>query len=145
VPKLVLAVACETIITEQDGVASLIRLFNTLRAFVDPNSSIPENAVAPKEWAFFSIWEGFPEDEGLEFVQRCEVLYPNGSPYPVLADYSFVFLPGQRQQNAGKVIGFPIGQQGNYKLRIWLEREGQAVASSEPMIIGVEHVKPEVP
>ena len=62
-----------------------------------------------------------------------------------MANYKFVFQDEKRQQNIGKVNGFPIGQQGEYKLRIWLERNGETVSTSEPMILTVVHSKPEYP
>ncbi len=136
-PKLYVFAACEKVILDQAGVPSLISLFTKLKMLLpDQPVEIPSNAVAPKEWAVFASWDRLPADEGKEFNQCLQVIYPDGKVFFENRDLKFVMKPGERQHNAVSILGLPIGQKGDYTIRMWLENKGEMVF--EPVEVRLE-------
>jgi len=136
-PKLYVFAACEKVILDQAGVPSLISLFTKLKMLLPGQlADVPGNAVAPKEWAVFTSWDRLPTDEGKIFNQCLQVLYPDGKVFFENRDLKFAVKPGERQHNAVGIYGFPIGQKGDYMIRMWLEENGSVVV--EPVEIRLE-------
>jgi hypothetical protein len=136
-PKLYVFAACEKVILDQAGVPSLISLFTKLKMLLPGQlGDVPGNAVAPKEWAVFTSWDRLPTDEGKEFNQCLQVLYPDGKVFFENRELKFAMKPGERQHNAVGILGFPIGQKGDYTIRMWLEEKGSVAA--EPVEIRLE-------
>jgi hypothetical protein len=79
---------------------------------------VPGNAVAPKEWAVFTSWDRLPTDEGKEFNQCLQVLYPDGRVFFDNRELKFARKQGERKHNAVGILGFPVGQKGDYKIRM---------------------------
>jgi len=138
-PKLYLFAACEKVILDQSGVPSLISLFSKLKLQLPGQlGDIPVNAVAPKEWAVFTSWDWLPSDEGRLYGQCLQVLYPDGKVFVENRELKFTMKPGERQHNAVGIMGFPIGEKGDYRIRMWLEEDGATVVEPSEIHLQVE-------
>ena len=73
--KPYVCVACEKVILAKDNVASLIGLFSKIILTVPADTELPKNAVSPKEWAVFSIWDIDPGDEKKQY--EMQKVYPD--------------------------------------------------------------------
>jgi len=133
--KPYVCVACEKAILAQDGVASLISLFSKIILTVPAGTEIPQNAVAPKEWAVFSIWDPEPGDEIRTYFLCTQILYPDETQYGEIAKSKFNIEVGKRAQMHIQIQGFPIGQTGEYKIRTWIEENQKRV--SDPIQFGI--------
>lgn len=143
-PKLAFIIACEKVITEAEtGVVSAIAMFTKLKASLPERP--PENAVVPKEWALLTAWDPESGDEGKQFVQCIEMLFPDGKPFTENGRLPFKIEPIQRHFNTVKLLGFPIGQAGKCEVRMWLELEGKAISEKTSIFLLVEHQELTVP
>lgn len=134
--KPYVCVACEKIILAQDGVASLIALFNKIILTVPAGTEIPRNAVTPKDWAVFSIWDPEPGDELRTYFLCTQILYPDGTQFAEIAKVKFNIEPSKRAQMNVQIQGFPIGQAGEYKIHTWIEENNKKI--SDPIQFGIE-------
>jgi hypothetical protein len=140
-PKLYIFALCEKAIIDKEGTASLISLFNQITAHLLPSvKEVPPNAVFPKEWCAFSSWKIEAEDIGKEYRETFQLLYPNGEQFGSPMRVSFTPSADKtHQQIFAMGTGFPIGQEGSYTLRMWLEHGGSVVFESSPIIIRVNY------
>jgi hypothetical protein len=152
--KPYVCVACEKVITDQpsegepasQGVPSLIGLFNKIILHVPADSSeIPQNAVAPKEWAIYSAWDNEPGDEKKEYFLCIQILYPDQSPFGQVTRMRVNVQPKHRSQMTARVQGFPLGQPGFYTVRTWLEENNQIVGGQIEFKIELEVRKQSFP
>jgi hypothetical protein len=134
--KPYVCVACEKVIVAQDGVASLIALFSKIILTVPAGTEIPPNAVAPKEWAVFSIWDPEPGDERRNYFLCTQILYPDESQFGQITRSKFNIEVNKRSQMTLQVQGFPIGQTGEYTILSWVEENEKKV--SDPIQFGIE-------
>ena len=143
-PKLYAFVTCEKVITDSEGFSSLIALFNELTVFISEGSpSPPANAVAAREWAIFTSWEGEPADDGKEFRQIFQLLYPDGTPFGQEMAFLFTVHADKRyNQVIAKSMGFPIGQPGKYLIQMRLEQDGSTVFGPEAIRMDVKYSAP---
>jgi len=139
--KLYIFAVCDKVIIDQSGTASLIGLFNEVRAFLPPDSlSIPQNAVAPKEWFIFASWLRQPDDVGKEYRQLVQILYPDGTLFAQQSEARFVFEVGKSlQQNTVNIPGFPVGKPGIHTVKMWLETGGSIAFEPVSIDINVIH------
>lgn len=133
--------ACEKVILDQDGVASLIGLFNKLALTPQKAQEIPKNAVAPKEWAIFSAWDTEPGDELKEYVFCMQMLYPDKSQFGEKNRNKMKVELNKRSQVKINIPGFPIGQSGFYTIRAWIEESNKMVAGPIEFKMEVEILK----
>jgi hypothetical protein len=138
-------VACEKVILAADGVASLISLFNKIIITVLGQTEIPKNAVAPKEWAIFASWDVDPGDELKEYIFCTQMLYPDQSQFGEIAKNKIKIELNKRSQVSIQIIGFPIGQVGQYTVRTWIEENQQRVLGPIEFKIELEMTKQEQP
>lgn len=138
--KSVIYVVCEKVIIAQDTTPSLINLFNkiTITPIRGPVPEIPSNAVAPREWAVFSMWENEPGDELKEYILCTRILYPDKSPFGDVSKSKINVEPKKRSQMYIQIQGFPIGQFGFYTVRTWVEEKGQTVVAPMDFTIELE-------
>ncbi|HXJ04086.1 MAG TPA: hypothetical protein VNH65_03255 [Candidatus Acidoferrum sp.] len=134
--KPYVCVACEKVIIAQDGVASLIALFSKIILTIPAGTEIPRDAVAPKEWAVFSIWDPEPGDDLRKFFLCTQILYPDETQFGQIAKSKFNIEPNKRSQMNMQIQGFPIGQAGEYKIRSWIEENDKKI--SDPIQFGIE-------
>ena len=132
--KLYIFAVCDKVIVDSSGTASLISLFNELQVGLMPQTgSLPPDAVAPKEWAVFTSWRKEPEDIGKEYIQVVQILNPDGS---IFKEERIKFTFGAdktHHQNTMNTIGFPVGREGTYILKMWLEHD--ATTAVDPVSI----------
>lgn len=141
-PKLHIFTLCEKVLIEANGVASLIGLFTIMEAHVPHEAGeIAKNAVIPKDWAVFSIWEWEDDDEGREYTQFFEVLFPDGEVFFRPPETKFKMERGKRHQITGNVQGVPVGQQGKYIIQTHLEHEGRIVVGPVSTYFDVRHIR----
>ena len=127
--KLYACVACEKVIIDQDGVASLIGLFNRLVLTLQKGQEeIPKNAVAPKEWAVFSSWDAEPGDELKEYLFCMQMFYPDKSQFGEIYKNKMNVELNKRSQVKMIIPGFPVGQPGFYTIRTWIEESNKMIA-----------------
>ena len=124
-------VACERIIFDQDFIASLISLFNSVVVEIPVDAEIPKNGVASKEWAVYSAWDGEPGDEGQANLLCTQIFYPDGNPFGETAKIKMGVELGKRSQIKTQIHGFPIGEPGSYIVRTWVEQNEK---SASPVI-----------
>jgi hypothetical protein len=119
--------------------ASLITLFSKVGVAV-PEEGLPSNAVAPKDWAVFTLWFWEPMDEGKEFDQLVQVLGPDDI---LFAEVKSKFVMEKEKNSRFQVkmplVGLPVGQQGNCTVRLSLMHDGRIVAEPTPILIQIEH------
>ncbi len=126
--KLYACVACEKVIIDQDGVASLIGLFNRIILTPPKGQEIPKNAVAPKEWAVFSAWDPEPGDELKEYFFCIQMFYPDKTQFAETYKNKMNIQLNKRSQVKANMPGFPVGQVGFYTVRTWIEESNEMVA-----------------
>ncbi len=136
--KPYVCVACEKVVLGKDDVASLIGLFSKLMIEVPSGTEIPSNAVTPKEWCVFSIWDIDPGDELKELFLCTKILYPDGSQFANVVKTKMKMEPKRRVQNVVQVPGFPIGQMGDYTILTWIEENEKPVVEPIEFKIGLE-------
>lgn len=139
-PHLSIFAACEKVIIDQAGVASLIALFGKITISLPLEApEMPPNAVAPREWTIYSLWEWGPEDEGKRFSQHLEISWPNGTVLLEKRD-EIVRAPDRRStQIVSPIAGFPVGEQGMISVHLRLERDETPVLEAAPIRIEVVH------
>ena len=138
-------VACEKVILTGDGLASLIGLFSKITIIVPGGTEIPKNAVAPKEWAVFSAWDTDPGDGLKEYTFCMQMLYPDQSQFGEVVKNKMKIELNKRSQVNMQIIGFPIGQVGQYTVRTWIEENQQRVFGPIEFKIELEMTKQEQP
>lgn len=120
-------VACEKVILAADSVASLINLFNRIAVVVANETEFPKNAVAPKEWAVFSIWDTEPGDELKDYTFCNQMFYPDQTQFGEVHRVKMNIELNKRSQVNLQFVGFPIGQAGQYTVRTWVEENQRVV------------------
>jgi hypothetical protein len=137
--KPYICVACEKVIFAQDFVASLISLFGKVIIQLSAEApEIPQNAVMPKEWAVFSSWDLEPEDENKEFYFCLEMFHPDGSQFAETYRQRLNVEVGKRCQMSANMSGFPIGQAGTVKIKVWVEQNHQIAVPLTELKIELE-------
>lgn len=121
-PKLLVLAACERVLVDQvASLPSLINIFQRMNIQLQ-DAPLPENAVSPARWAIFALWQHTPEENGIEFTQRIEVLNPIGEKF---AEAKTVFKIAEAEdlqsKNHIEMFGLPINNEGFIKVRVWLE------------------------
>jgi hypothetical protein len=138
-------VACEKVIIAADGVASLIGLFSKIIIPVPAETEIPRNAVAPKEWAVFSVWDIDQGDELKKYTLCTQILYPDQSQFAEVVKTKMKTELSKRSQMNIQILGFPIGQIGQYTIRTWVEENQQRIFGPIEFKIELEMTKQEQP
>ncbi len=139
--KTYVCAACEKVILTADNVASLISLFNKIIITAPPEAEVPKNAVAPKEWAIFSIFDTEPGDELKEYTHFAQILYPDQSQFSEIAKSKLRIELNKRAQVNVQVPAFPIGQVGNYTVRVWIEENQRTVVGPIEFKIELEIIR----
>jgi hypothetical protein len=142
-PSLYAFVICEKVILDQNMIASLISLFTQIN--VDVPAEVPPNAVVPKEWSVFVSWDWEPTDAGREYLNRIQILHPDGTVFLETPNFAFTMQPGRKQQINIPVLGIPIGQPGRCAVRLTLEHNGAVVVEPQSIYLSVIHNPPRVP
>lgn len=140
--KPYVCVACEKVVIAKEGdVPSLIGLISRIILTVPTEQEIPRDAVAPKEWFVFSIWDAEPGDEQRAYVLCTQVIYPDQTQFGRIVKLKIPVEPKKRSQMVIQVQGFPIGQVGLYTVRTWVEEKEQLVAGPIEFKIELEVIR----
>jgi len=136
-------VACEKVIIDENGIASLIGLFGKIGFIAPKGIEIPKNAVAPKEWAVFSSWDVEPGDELKDYFACMQLLYPDKSQFGDIIKNKLKIEPNKsKSQWRTTILGFPVGQVGPYTVRVWVEEANKVVIEPIEIILEVEAQSP---
>lgn len=139
-PKLRAFIACEKVIYDEKKVPSLISLFSSVEVRI--MGGMPADAVIPKDWAIFTMWDAEPGDAGVAFVQCTQILWPDGKPFLDRNEHALKFEPGKPNYLHRLQMGaFPVGKHGDCTIRVWLESNGTVVAEPALLKVNVKHTK----
>lgn len=125
---------CEKIIFEYQATAngpiqgppSIINLFQKISVAIAPDQAIAEDSIIPKDWAVYATWRADQNEDG-DYDACIQLFYPNGKAFGAVSKAGLKAEAGKRAQAIFRVLGFPIGQIGQYKVEVWLERNGTVV------------------
>jgi hypothetical protein len=130
--RLITLLPCEKVIVDRQGMPSLISLFENLN--VTPSegegiAEVPKQTITFTHWAVFAEWEITEEEVALREAQQVlELLYPDGSAVPIRGTIPFIFQSAGIARNHQDIYGFPVGQEGPYTIRVWLEKDGKPIS-----------------
>jgi hypothetical protein len=112
--------ACEKVIYDQEGPASIISIFESMR-FQLQNAPLPDKAIAPNQWAVFTLWEPLPDDTGIPFTQIVRIYAADGTLF-VENEHTFVNVPGSLQVRVRiNIRSLPIWQEGKVEVKVFLK------------------------
>jgi hypothetical protein len=134
-------VACEKAILSKENVASLIALFTKIAINIPAGAEIPKDAATPKEWAIFSMWNTEPGDENKEYILCTQILYPDGTQFSDVPKNKIAVEANKKSVVIVQVQGFPVGQDGPYTIRTWIEKEQETVVGPLEFTMEVEIVR----
>jgi hypothetical protein len=118
-PQLLLFLPCEkAIVNEQDNNLSVIEILDTVNVTVPGDFEVPQDAVAPLQWAIVTVWQITPEDSEKQYEQRTCVIHPDGRE-TLVAIGSIAVLQG-KQRTIVMVTNYPVGQEGEYAVSLSL-------------------------
>lgn len=138
-PKLLNFAVCDRVLIEDDGQASLIRVIQGVTATLKGHGkNIPKNFVGAKEWAIFTLWKQTAEDRDRLFVQHIQLLWPDKSEFKKL-EFTFRFQLDKSQQNRILIDGFPLGQEGDVTVNMWLETDSERVGEIYTWTVRIKH------
>jgi hypothetical protein len=141
--KPYVCVACEKVILTADGIASLINIFGKLTITVPADTEIPSNAVAPKEWIVFSIFDFDPGDELKEFTYCVKIMYPDDTQFGDISKTRLNLEAGKHRATVNvQVPAFPLSQVGKYTIYNWIEENQQVVVGPIEFKIELEIIRP---
>jgi hypothetical protein len=112
---------------------------------VPPEGKLPSNAVFPREWAIFTLWQIGESELHRDYKQWLEIIWPDGGvylkqPMPIRAD-----KPDWIQMTAN-IFGFPCGQPGKIVVRTWMESEERILSDvTETFILVIHGVLSDLP
>lgn len=141
-PRLSIFVLCEKVIIDDGGIASLIGLFNEIKAVSPPGSSFPQNAAVPKEWAVFVTWLVDDGDEGAEFDQTVQVRLPDETVFSEI-NQRFVMQKDKNQQVKINFAAIPVGIAGKCSIHLSLKHSGRVISEPPPIYLKISHLPSE--
>jgi hypothetical protein len=138
--KLLMASPCQTVLIDAELGHSLIAVFHHIAMKVPAEAEIPPNALIPREWAIFSKWQVEPEDTGQNFIQVSQVFWPDGT---LLVENRVNAVPRSDRYMAFVVKNqaFPIGQNGEIKIVLWIESEGEKIVPTVELALVLQVTK----
>jgi len=143
--RLLNLLPCEKVIVDRAGMPSLIALFQNINVALSEGQDItevPRSTITYKEWAVFSEWRPDPEDVGTTAHQILEVEYPDGTMAPIRGKLPFSFENTGSHRSHQNILGFPVGHEGRYVIRVWLERDERAITPVSTYELFVSHTIP---
>jgi hypothetical protein len=140
-PRLLLFGPCSRVIVDRDDESvSLVALMSTIQR-ATPDQPLETGSFTDLDWGNVAVWLRLPGDEGKVFEQRFQIVLPDSTVFGN-AIVRFIFRD-RIQQNTIRGKIFPIGQLGEYQLRISIREvmdgmsddEGWEVAMDYPIIV----------
>src|SRR5437868_6596097 len=112
-PKLLLFLPCEkAIVNEQDNNLSVIEILDTVTVTVPGDFEVPQEAVAPLQWAIVTVWQITPEVSEKQYEQRTCVIHPDGQ--EILEAIGPIAVLQGKQRTIVRLTNYPVGQEGEY-------------------------------
>jgi hypothetical protein len=143
-PRLNVFCTCERIIIDTKGIPSLISLFQRMN-IQQLATPFAEDAVVPARWVIFCLWQFTSDEVGQEFVQKLKVIRPNGAvvyegeqPFQIQADSDLHI------RTYGEMNGLHIGQEGNFRIQVWLAGHEDDVHECTFFIKHIPPLEPEI-
>lgn len=137
-PTLTIIAACEKVIFDRVGIASLINIFQRLNITV-ADTEVPENAVAPLKWCVYTQWRHEPATAGKSYVQRVRVITPAGEtfvegslPFTIESDTD------PYTKHGFDIFGLPMAKEGEFKIQVWLEDVSNATGE---YVMRLDHLR----
>ena len=111
-PQILLFAPCRQAIVDRDNQSlSLIGIINGMNISVSSGEAIPDNAIAPVEWAIVSVWLLQPGEENKTFEQKIDLSFSDGKSFP---SQTLLFkMVGRVHQVYAKSNAFPVGTPGD--------------------------------
>jgi hypothetical protein len=120
---------------------SLIAIFSQFKVGIPPGVSFPPNAVAPKEWSMFFLWDCNTEEIDREFQQIFEIVSPDGNQLAPPQIITFTPTTDKLRQNViANAQAIPIGVPGIISVRTRLEQNGAVIIPEATYSFDVQHV-----
>jgi hypothetical protein len=145
-PKLTILAACERVIIEREAsLPSLISIFQRMNVQIQ-DAPLPDNALSPTRWAVFTLWQHTPEERGVAYTQRTEIISPSGEKFAeVTTPFKITEADDLQSKNHLDVFGIPINVEGFIKVRVWLEGVADATGEYQFLVKHVPKAKQESP
>lgn len=127
--KLLILTACEKVLQDPSSGPSLIATFQKLNAVVPSLAEVPTNAVIPKDWSIFALWEVDQRERGKLYQMGLELYWPNGE----LFFENKLPLEKEAEEYINFIVrmqGFPMGQSGKIRIVVWVEHQGRKVCDN---------------
>jgi hypothetical protein len=139
--KLLAFVACEKVIVDTTGNASLIVILQGMNVAQATNEPVPHNAVGPKDWALIALWRPSLDEVGKTYDQMFEIFLPDGSSFakPVL---QFSTPNTKTATNTIAMNAIPMGQPGTLIIKAWVEYQGSIISEVADHFIDITHGLP---
>jgi hypothetical protein len=130
--KLLSLLACEKVIIDKADVPTVIGVMEGVSAalVLPPGAqrpSVPRDAVAPKPWVIFTVWESSKEELGKTFHQKNEIVLPDNLPLEQMKGELPFIAKEPLNFNYVNVQVFPVGLEGKLSVVVWLESDNGKV------------------
>src|SRR5262245_42618515 len=111
VPKLLLFVACEKAIVDQQNNISLISVLDEAKVAIPANTTVPEGKrpLVPMRWDAVTLWQKTDERA---YEQRIALFDPSGNAAGLDSTIEVEFEGKNKRRNIAAVYGFPIHEMG---------------------------------
>lgn len=140
-PQLQTFALAEKGLLTREGTVSLIvilqRMEISVKAAHDPRA-LPKNAVAPMTWCAYTLWHEQDQEHGVEFTNVIKVSWPDKSEF-LTTSSKFSFTETKTHSVLQNVIGFPVGQQGEVVVDMWLERDHRRIGEVHSWKVEIVH------
>ncbi len=128
-PRLILFAACEKVIFDTSGPASLVSIFQRMN-FPVQQVPLPDKAISPNQWSIFALWETKPEEFRQDFCQTIRIYAPDGS---LWTEQSTTWRNEQSDDLQVKVsllvAGMPVWSEGYVQVKVWLDEMPEEAGS----------------
>jgi hypothetical protein len=120
-PKLKMLAACERVLFDVDGPASVINIFQRMNIQLQA-APLPDKAVSNSLWNVFTLWENDPKEVGQEFTQIIRIYAPDGS---LFTEHEWNFKNTVADSTQTRIRArfptLPVWAEGDVVVRVWLK------------------------
>jgi hypothetical protein len=136
-PELIAFIACDKVLMDEQRNPTLVVLIENIEAGVLEGAAIPEQLMAPKEWAIFTLWKRSEQEQGKHYKQISVLTAArNSNRMQVELEFNFDEI---LHRTISRIVGFPVGTVGTALLETWLEENGSPVTEKISYPIKVSH------
>ena len=135
-PKLLLFAPCEKVIIDQQNNISMIGILQGIETPVPPGTDIPLDATDTIRWDILTLWQPESGETGRQFEQLVDLHAPDGK--RVMKVKVLFKLEGSTTRTIANIHGFPIGQAGNYVLKLRLREDVEGSRFAELAVFPIQ-------